>query len=157
MTDMANRRLREVDTSTIRLRDSHGPFQVADPYNDRLELKISVPNTVYNVPAQQSLVIPFSTALDNGTQIAYLSIACAMNYDPSQMYLGLYRTRNDGTTESLWTQMQGGVVGFSGHVGFNTTVEDTFYFKLNIVPEPSTASCLLLGCASLAYIIRRRT
>lgn len=134
----------------------YGPFQVADPYGDRVELKITLPHTVYGAGPEQSLVIPFSTGLGAGTRIAYLSLAGVTSYDPNGMYLGLYRTRDDGTTETLWTQKQDGTTGLAGHVAYDIVSDGQFFFRVNVVPEPSTTLALLFGCAALAAFVKRK-
>ncbi len=134
----------------------YDPFQIADPYGNRLKPEISVPETTTGVTPQQSLTIPFSTGLTDGTQIAYFSLAGGTMYSPDSMYLGLYRLCDDGTTETLWTQQQAGHTSIAGHVAYDIVAGGQFYFKLNVVPEPSAVLSLAVGCASLLGMMKRR-
>ena len=132
-----------------------GPFLVTDPSHFNDARWVSVPTAAYGVGTAASLTMPLSIALGQGTGIAYLSISCVTNCDPTQIYLGLYRTRYDGTTETLWSQLDD-PHGFSGDVAHDTVVEGPFYFKLNAVPEPSSLVSLILGCGCLTRLLRRR-
>jgi len=135
----------------------YGPFKVwgGNPQVD-FERDVSVPSSALNLGADQSLVLPLTIPLSNGTRIAYLSFAWQTDYDGSQMYIDLWRTRASGATEQVWAQRQSGLQFNTTHVAFDATLDGPYYFKVNVVPEPPTVMPILLGIAGLALARRRR-
>ena len=135
----------------------YGPYNVwgGNPQVD-FERDVSVPSNALNVGGDQSLVLPLTIPLSNGTRIAYLSFAWQTDYDGSQMYLDLWRTRANGSAEQIWTQRQSGLQFNTTHVAFDATLDGPYYFKVNVVPEPPTVMPILLGIVGLALARRRR-
>lgn len=136
----------------------YGPFLVTNPstmFNTRRN--ISVLNDVDGVSPDQSLVLPMMFGFVPGDRIAYFSVAIGTNYDSSQMWLQLWRKHVEGTPDELvWENTQSGPGGFSGHIANNTIYTGQYYFKVNVVPEPSGPACLLLGVVPLISLVRRR-
>ena len=100
--------------------------------------------------------MPLSCGLGLGTRLAYFSISWQTNYDPTQMYLGLYQQRSDGSEQELWSQTVAGPLGGSGHIGYGMTVEGPVYYRINVVPEPSGACALALGLVPSALLALNR-
>lgn len=121
----------------------YGPFLVTGgavfPDNER---NVSVPEST-DAWHNQSLIMPLHFGLDTGYQISYLEVSWQTNYDPAHMYLDLRRKRSDGTEELLWAQMSAGPVSGVTDVAFNNYIEGPYYFRVNTLPEPSSALALL--------------
>jgi hypothetical protein len=136
----------------------YGLFQVdgGTPNRDN-QRYVYVNEDAYGIGLNDSLALPLSFGLTQGTQIAFLSIAWATNYDPAQMQLQLWQNHSNGSSEMLWSQKQGGVKGNSENAAFNTILDGTYYFKVSVVPEPSSATCLVaaFGCLLGALRLRR--
>lgn len=136
----------------------YGPFTVTDPepfpsYNTRRY--ISVQSDAYGIGTEQSLILPLYTGLSGSTQIDYLDISVGTNYDPTQMYVSLYHARTNGTNELVWGNKQLGESGFAGTVWNHSTLDDGYFFKITVVPEPSCLAGIPLGIAPLAWFVRR--
>ena len=132
----------------------YGPFTVTDgPYDEDYTRYISVPENAYGVTPDQSLILPLYMAWYGDQTIAYISVGCFTNYDPTQMYLGLYQKLNNGTIATIWTQTEAGG-GSSGFVGQNTSLANgSFYMELNVVPEPSSEITMLVGCMCFFCVV----
>ncbi len=133
----------------------YGPFTVtAGPYDEDYTRYVSVSADAYGVGSSQGLILPLYMAWSGDQTIGYISVGCATNYDPTQMYLGLYQTLGNGTTATIWTQMQNGG-GSSGFIGQNTSLANgPFYLEVAVVPEPSGFVVLLAGAAALYARLR---
>ena len=135
----------------------YGPFHVGGPqariYDER---DISVPSSVANVGADQSLVLPLSIGMSVGSQIAYISISWATCYQADSMCLALWRQRSSGTDSLVWQQSLSGTQGNTTHVAYNTVLEGPYYFKVDVVPEPSAFACLAVLTLGLFRIARIR-
>lgn len=135
----------------------YGPFVVTDgPYHEAFGRYISVPTDVTNVGPNQNLTVPLMMGLSAGTKIAFLELSWQTNYDPTQMYLDLWHTRQDGTSELLWSQKQPGAHGDADYTAYDTIIEGPFYFRVNVVPEPSCAAGLVFGMLALVPLAKIR-
>jgi hypothetical protein len=72
------------------------------------------------------------------------------------MYLQLWRHRYSEPDTLVWDQKLSGIAAGSEDVAYNTTYEGQYYFKVNIVPEPSTALCLVAALGCLLGTLKRR-
>jgi len=135
----------------------YGPFQVdgGTPQRD-YRRNVSVLANAYGVGSVESLVIPLWTGLAIGDRIAFLEVAWATNYDSSQMRLQLWRTAFGGADELVWAQSLSGQRGGSDGVAYDTVVGGAYYFKVDVVPEPSSIACLAAALASTFAAMKRR-
>lgn len=136
---------------------TYGPFYVwgGNPHTYG-ERDISVPTTVSGVGADKSLTLPLYFTREQGGSLAFISFSWQTNYDASQMYLDLWQTKADGTSNLLWTQRQSGLRFDTTHVAYNTVIDGDYYFRLNVVSEPSGLVSLLAAGAGLVCIRRRK-
>ena len=117
---------------------------------------VSVPNTVYGVGPDRSLVLPIYIPLDTGTQFTSITAAVSTNYDPIGMYASFWHRTPSGTDERLWARMVSGERVWCGDVAGPGVMDGgSYYFKVEIVPEPSALACLL-GPAVCLLATRRR-
>lgn len=136
----------------------YGPFTVTDgQYHSWYQRSISVPSSVYGVGSDQSLILPMLLPLSVGQEIAFLEIGIGTNYDSSQMYLQMWRQHLEGGPDELiWERKQSGIGGFSGNIAYDTVYTGPYYFKVNVVPEPSSFIGLLVVAVPVLHIARRR-
>ena len=133
----------------------YGPFLVTNGsyYGKQY---VSVPTNAYGVGPDQTLVLPVSFPGIGGELIAQVLVDWQTNYDPNQMRLELWRERDNGSQELMWTQLQAGVKWGSRGTGYDTYAEGPYYFKINVLPEPTGVASLLLGLGGLSVLMRRR-
>lgn len=132
---------------------AYGPFQVT---NDGVPVDIaryvSVPYTVSEVGPQQSLVLPINVPLGVGANLAGIRAGLSTNYDPARMYLSFWH----GDRE-LWTRRVGTTQAWAGWVAGEEVLDgNPFYFKVQVVPEPTTLMGLVGSILCLLPIRRRR-
>jgi len=135
----------------------YGPFDVngGTPSRDYRRY-IFVLADAYGASSSDSLMLPVSFGTTSGELIAYFSMGVETNYDSACMYLDLWRTRTDGTQELLWTQQSSGSSLWSGHLANDIVAEGPFFFKLNVVPEPSSLIAVVLGFGIVCGRFSRR-
>jgi len=135
----------------------YGPFLVTDgPCHEAYARYVSVPTDVSGVGQGSSLTLPVSIGMSTCDPIAYVYFSWATRYDPSQMHLDLWRTRADGTDECLWSQLQSGVRGGEAYVAYDSLLEGPYYFRVSVVPEPSSVACLAVALISMLGLMRKR-
>lgn len=136
---------------------TYWPFLVTDgQYHSWYERNILVPTSVSGVATDHSLMIPMFLPLSVGEKIAYLAMPWETDYDADEMYLQLWRKRLDGSNELVWEQTQSGQQSGGSMLSYDSVFEGPYYFKVNVVPEPSSIECLLMALLPLAHIARRR-
>jgi hypothetical protein len=132
----------------------YGPFTATGGSYDTHSY-VSVPTTAYGIGSGQSLVLPVS-AMYTSEPVAYVLFTYQTYYDPSQMRLELWRNRSDGSQELMWSQLQQGHQLNSFSVAHDSVYEGPFYFKVSVVPEPSSIVCVLTALGCLSSVARRR-
>ncbi len=100
-----------------------GPFSISSPLQVDWQRYVAIPSSVHGIGSDDSLIMPLYLGLSQGTLLAGISLSWQTDYDPSQMRLEFWRTRNDGSQELLWTQSQGGPQSGGGGVAFDTYIE----------------------------------
>lgn len=125
------------------------------PNNDDGSVYVSLAT---GTASAQSLAMPVWLPLWSGAYVDHISVRWQSNYDPSEMYLELRRSRDDGGSDLLWSQTQGGTAFGDTDIGIGTlsTGSQPYYFVLNVVPEPTGLALLLPGACLFAYRIKRR-
>ena len=133
------------------------PFQVTSgPWLDDYQRYVSVPNTVYGVGPDQSLVLPIYIPLDTGTPFMQIMATVSTNYDPACMYVSFWHRPPGGTDELLWSRMVSGPQVWAGTMAWDGVVDGgSWYFKVQVVPEPSAFMVLLAGVGCLLRARRR--
>ncbi len=138
----------------------YGPFGVTSNPSSPESLDVSVPVNAYGVTPDQSLTLPlhFPAWADEAEDptMAYIAIDYTTDYDPDDMILQFWHRSTDGSQQLVWTQSNGGVQFAEADVAYNTPYTGSYFFEVAVVPEPSAALCLVIGCASLCHVIRRR-
>ncbi len=112
---------------------------------------VSVPTTQTGVPAGTGVTIH-----EPATQFVWtatgLYVPYETNYDPSEMRLELYQHHSSGQDELIWQQVAGhrtGNVNVLDASGRTISADDSIYFRVVAVPEPSQVATMILGCSSL--------
>ena len=133
--------------------NTYGPFIITDGVNHAYyERDIFVPADAH-AGVGQSLVLP--VYIPDGTSISFLSMSIRTNYDAEQMRLQLWHTRSTGEDQLVWEQgLSGNQLGLY-QTAYNTFPEEGFYFKMAVVPEPSSSLPLLLGVPAVFVWWRR--
>lgn len=134
----------------------YAPFTVTDePYQMPDTRSVGVTADVYGVGHDSSLWMPISFGIATGTEIAFVNVSWATNYDPNQMVLEFWREHNDGEWELGWCQpLPGSQVGET-QVFFDTAIEGDYAFRVNVVPEPHGFAAVFVGLAAVSALRRR--
>lgn len=138
----------------------YGPFTVSSGgfYPSSFYRYVSVDTDAFGVGPDDSLVLPLTFGMGDTESFLYMRISWATNYDPTHVFLEFWRIRMDGTEERVWSQQTAGPTHGSADILYNATHEGGFYFKVNVVPEPSSVAVLsgLVGGMSAALRFKRR-
>lgn len=137
----------------------YGPFMVTNgPYHSYSERDVSVPAQVSAGSADSLTMIP-SFGMTIGERIAWVEFAWETDYIAGQMRLELWRTRYSGAQELVWAQQLS-----NHHYSFATVLNDSevegpLFFKVAVIPEPSSFISVITGLAFFvsAWRIRRRS
>lgn len=108
-----------------------------------------------DIGREQSLNLYFGFGLSPADPVSYMTFSWETNFDPSQMYVELWREKRDGTQQLLWSQKQAGVQFGSEQLLYDDYVEGHYYYRVNVVPEPSSALVLLTGATALLPFLKR--
>lgn len=138
----------------------YGPFNVTDgPYHARSERDVTVPLQVSGAGPSDSLELPMGFGMTIGEPVAWIDFSWETDYDANQMYLELWRYRYAGNAERIWSQqLSGRHYEYTTHMLYLSEFEGNLFFKVNVLPEPSSLAVLAAGLAAsgLAFWRRRR-
>lgn len=133
----------------------HYPFDVTDEgyQTDSLRRITVVQDTVAG--PDQSLTLSLWVGVGY-SEIAFLNIHWHSNYDASQMVLEFWQEWNDGSKHLLWSQGQSGEQFGDKVIDGSLLANGEYRFKVNVVPEPSSLTGLILALPVLVGFARRR-
>lgn len=137
-----------------------GPFQVTvdTAQNAPYPVTISVPTTQIGVAAGTEVLILGRLENQISWSATSLYVPYETNYEPSQMRIELFQHRPNGQDELIWSQMEGhrtGNVNVLDGSGRTISPDDSIYFKVVVVPEPSQLIAVIMGCCGLFVGLRR--
>ena len=136
---------------------TYGPFVVTDdPYHWERSRQATVPSYQPDVDSSSSLSLPVSSELIADLQLAYVHFGWETNYDPTQILLELWHATGDGTLEKVWQQDRAGAQSGFSSAAYDTSYGDGFYFRVAVLPEPSTCCAMLGGLSGYLLCLRRR-
>ena len=117
----------------------------------------SVPSTVSGLGPENSLVLPIHVPVDIGTEFTRITATVSTNYDPAYMHVSFWHRPPGGTDELLWSRMASGERVWSGTMAWDGVVDGgSWYFKVEVAPEPSAFTVLVAGGVYLVATRRRR-
>jgi hypothetical protein len=136
---------------------TYGPFALTDePFHSRDSREVTVPADVSGVGPSANLDLPIGTGMTIGDPIAWVEFFWETDYDASQMRLELWRGRYGGSTERVWSQQQSDHRYWSESLLHNTELEGELFFRIAVVPEPSSLAMFLAGVGTAAALMRKR-
>jgi len=137
-------------------RGTQGPFTISRaPTYDDYARTVSVTADTLADPLD-SIVLPIAAPLATNTVLSSVAFLWETDYASDRLRLQFWHNLNDGTSLQLWDQPLSGYQSGGASTAHDLMYEQGFFFRVAVVPEPTSLLVLLTGLVSCVAAARSR-